>query len=404
MTFANCFCGRCRRAAVRSDFPFFRANPDIVYLDSAATSQKPQCVIDSMVDFMTKRNSNVGRSLYPISSEASALVAEAREKAARFINAKPEEIIFTEGTTQALNMVAASVCGTDAKGNIVITRMEHSSNHAPWLEACRRNGIELRLADVDADGILRAEAVTELIDDETIAVSVTGMSNVTGQVTDIGAICSHARRMGALSVVDAAQLVVHNTVDVRTIGCDFLAFSGHKIYGPMGTGVLFASGDSIGRLKPFTVGGGSVERDYSPKTGIHGFEAGTRNIAAIVALGQTFDYLKSNRNAIKNIEDELLGYLFEKLSVIDGIRMITKSPSQICSFTTDLLGCYDIGAMLGKFGICIRTGSCCAYSLMDALGVQGVCRASVGPYNTKEEIDIFTERLSWVLRRCGGFR
>ena len=199
MTFANCFCRRCRRAAVRSDFPFFRANPDIVYLDSAATSQKPQCVIDSMVDFMTKRNSNVGRSLYPISSEASALVAEAREKAARFINAKPEEVIFTEGTTQALNMVAASVCGTDAKGNIVITRMEHSSNHAPWLEACRRNGIELRLADVDADGILRAEAVTELIDDETIAVSVTGMSNVTGQVTDIGAICSHARRMGALS-------------------------------------------------------------------------------------------------------------------------------------------------------------------------------------------------------------
>ena len=387
---------------LRSDFPFFKANSGMAYLDNAATTQKPQCVIDSVVRFMTEQNSNTGRSLYPLSSDAARMLSDARAKIASFINADSDEIILTGGSTEALNIVASSLCHSRTRGNIVITGLEHSSNCAPWMEHCRRNGIELRVAKTDPDGSLDPRSVTDMIDKETIAVSVTGMSNVTGFMPEISAICRTARARGAFSVIDAAQLVVHRKVDVKEIGCDFLAFSGHKLYGPQGTGVLYAARNARTFLYPLMLGGGSVESDYRPKESPEGYEAGSRNIAGLVGLGTAIDYLKQHEDAIKQVEEDLSEYLFSSLKKLSFVKPVNVLPSPIVSFSMDGLGAYDIGTLLAQRGVYIRTGACCAYNLMRALKVEGVCRASVSFCNTGEEIDRLVEGLVWINGRYGG--
>ncbi len=387
---------------LRDDFPFFKARPEIVYLDNAATTQKPGCVIDSVTDFMTSQNSNMGRSLYPLSSNASNMVSDVRCKIASFINADASEIIFTKGSTEALSMVASSICKSRKKGNIVITELEHSSNYAPWLECCRRGGTEIRVAKVDSNGVLKTESVTSLIDNTTLAVSITGMSNVTGFCPAIKSICSFAKEHGALSMIDAAQLAVHDKVDVKEIGCDFLCLSGHKLYGPQGTGILYARKEAQAKLVPLALGGGAVESDYRQKKGPEGFEAGTQNIAGIVGLGKAIEYLIQHYNEIKEREDELSGYLFESLKGIEAVRILNTKPSSIVSFTIQGLGNYDIGVLLAQRGICIRTGSCCTYNLMRALKTEGVCRVSISFANTKEEIDSLAKALKEVSGRYGG--
>lgn len=390
--------------SLRSDFPFFSSNPDIVYLDNAATSQKPQPVIDSVVKFMAEQNSNAGRSLYPLSSAASRLLSESRSGVASFINADTEEIIFTKGCTEALNMVASSFLRRGAKGNIVISELEHSSNYAPWLDCCRRSEIELRVAEVDPDGSLNPKSVMRLIDGETLAVSVSGMSNVTGFMPEISEICHYAKRHGALSVIDAAQLAAHKDIDVREIGCDFLCFSGHKLYGPQGVGVLYAEKDAQPFLVPLELGGGAVETDYSVRQGIPGFEAGSPNIAGIVGLNSAIDYRKRHNDEIKHVEEELSDYLFSSLRKLSFARVINRQPSLIVSFTIRNLGCYDVGTLLARRGICIRTGSCCSYSLMRALNLEGVCRVSLSFCNSEEEIDRLVEELIWISTRYGEKR
>ena len=390
--------------SLRSDFPFFSSNPDIVYLDNAATSQKPQPVIDSVVKFMAEQNSNAGRSLYPLSSAASRLLSESRSGVASFINADTEEIIFTKGCTEALNMVASSFLRRGAKGNIVISELEHSSNYAPWLDCCRRSEIELRVAEVDPDGSLNPKSVMRLIDGETLAVSVSGMSNVTGFMPEISEICHYAKRHGALSVIDAAQLAAHKDIDVREIGCDFLCFSGHKLYGPQGVGVLYAEKDAQPFLVPLELGGGAVETDYSVRQGIPGFEAGSPNIAGIVGLNSAIDYRKRHNDEIKHVEEELSDYLFSSLRKLSFARVINRQPSLIVSFIIRNLGCYDVGTLLARRGICIRTGSCCSYSLMRALNLEGVCRVSLSFCNSEEEIDRLVEELIWISTRYGEKR
>ena len=388
----------------KSDFPFFSSNSDIIYLDNAATTQKPRQVIDSVVRFMSEQNSNVGRSLYPLSSAASGLLSDARSKVASFINADADEIIFTKGCTEALNKVASSFLRRGLKGNIVITKLEHSSNYAPWLDCCRSSVIELRVAGVNSDGSLDTESVTSLIDGNTIAVSVSGMSNVTGFMPDISSICRYAEKHGVLSVIDAAQLAGHKDIDVREIGCDFLCLSGHKLYGPQGVGVLYARKEAQAFLVPLELGGGAVETDYRPRKGIPGFEAGSPNTSGIVGLSVAIDYLKQHNNEIKQIESELSDYLFSSLKELGFVSVINSQPSPIVSFTFGNMGCYDVGTLLAKRNICIRTGSCCAYDYMRAMNLEGVCRVSVSFYNTKPEIDRLIEELTWIYNRYGGKR
>lgn len=389
---------------LRSAFPFFSSNPNTVYLDNAATTQKPQPVIDSVVKFMAEQNSNTGRSLYSLSSAASRILLDSRAGVASFINADTDEIIFTKGCTEALNMVASSILRRGLKGNIVITELEHSSNYAPWLDCCRSSGIELKVAEVDPDGSLNPESVMSLIDGETLVVSISGMSNVTGFMPEVPRICHFAKKHGVLSLIDAAQLAVHKAIDVREIGCDFLCFSGHKLYGPQGVGVLYAEKAAQACLVPLELGGGAVETDYSVRKGIPGFEAGSPNIAGIVGLHSAIDYLKRHDNEIKQAEDELSDYLFSSLRRLPFVRAINGHPSPIVSFTIRDMGCYDVGTLLAQRGICIRTGACCAYDLMRTLNLEGVCRVSLSFYNTRTEIDRLVEGLAWIYGRYGEKR
>ena len=387
---------------LRDDFPFFKSRSDLVYLDNAATTQKPRIVIDAVARFMTEQNSNTGRSLYPLASEAADAVNDVRLKTADFINAYVNEIIFTKGSTEALNMVSSSICRRNRKGNIVITELEHSSNYAPWLDCCRKTGIEFRVAKVEGDGSLKTETVKSMIDSSTLAVAISGMSNVNGFMPDIQTICRYAKEHGALTVVDAAQLVVHHKIDVEAIGCDYLCLSGHKLYGPQGTGVLYARKESQNQLMPLALGGGAVEPDYRAKKGIEGYEAGSQNVAGLVGIGKAIDYLKQHEDEIKMLEDELSDYLFASLKKLDYIRVINRKASPIVSFSFDGLGFYDVGTMLARSGICIRTGSCCAYNLMRTLKLEGVCRVSVSFCNTKDEIDLLVRNLDWIHMRYGG--
>lgn len=390
--------------SLRSDFPFFSSNPNLVYLDNAATTQKPLAVIDSVTRFMTEQNCNTGRSLYPLSSAASKMISDSRSAVASFINSDSDEIIFTKGCTEALNMVSSSFMRRGLKGNIVITELEHSSNYAPWLDCCRRSEIELRVAEVDPDGNLDPKSVMDLIDGETLVVSVSGMSNVTGFKPEISVICRYAKKHGVLSVIDAAQLAVHERVDVREIGCDFLCLSGHKIYGPQGVGILYAGKNAQAFLVPLELGGGAVETDYSARKGIPGFEAGSPNIAGIVGLKAAINYQILHDAERKQVEEELSDYLFSSLEQLGFIRVINSRPSPIVSFSVKNLGCYDVGTMLAGRGVCIRTGSCCSYSLMRAMNIEGVCRVSLSFCNTEEDIDRLVEGLKWISARYGEKR
>ena len=368
-----------------------------MYLDNASTTQKPQCVIDAMVSHMTKDNSNIGRSLYPLSSDAQKKVESARCTAAQFINASKDEIIFTKGSTEALNIVSSSVCAQNAdKGkNVVITALEHSSNYAPWLRDCKKYNLKLLVSE-------NVEDLIGLIDENTAIVSVTGMSNVTGCMPDVRRICSYAKQKGVLSCIDASQLAAHRTIDVKDIGCDYLCFSSHKLYGPEGVGVLYANKDSMSHLEPLCSGGGAVDSSYVTKNGYLGFEAGTQNIAAIIGFEQALRYLFRNSRSIKDTENELSRYLFTRMTELKGIKLVSSEPSPICSFSSSFLSSHDLGVLLGNKGICIRTGSCCAHSLVRKISEGGICRVSLSFYNSKNDIDALISQLEEAQKRYGG--
>ena len=389
--------------SLRLDFPFFNVPNPIAYLDNAATTQKPGSVIERVSTSMSFDNANIGRGSYPLAIRLESEVEAVRNKVGNYICSDGGQIIFTKGSTEALNMVSSSICSNARKGmNIVVTELEHSSNYYPWMRGCRKAGLELRIVPAEADGSLKTERVLEYLDGNTAAVSITGMSNVTGFVPDIEAICSFARAKGILSVIDASQLAAHENIDVRKIGSDYLCFSGHKIYGPMGTGVLYASENGLENLEPLLVGGGAVNPDGSFLSGAEGFEAGTPNVCGILGLGSAVDYLIQHDDEIKSTEDRLSSYLYDSLSEVSGLHIISGRPSVICSFIMDGLGPYDIGVILGQRGIAIRTGACCAYPLMKRLGREGVCRVSLSFYNTKEEIDLLAFVLRGIGLRYGG--
>jgi len=394
---------------VREDFPILKRvvnGKQLVYLDNAATSQKPQQVIDALERFYTEYNANIHRGIYKISEEATAAHEEARAKVARFINARhPEEIVFVRGTTEAINLVAHS-WGRPNIGlgdGIMLTEMEHHSNIVPWQLLAREKSAALKYVGITDDGLLRREDFAQHFESDGVKLfCLAHASNVLGTINPVREMTREAHKHGCRVLVDAAQSVPHMPVDVQDLDCDFLAFSGHKMCGPTGIGVVYAKKELLEEMVPFH-GGGEMIREVhlyesTWKDPPYKFEAGTVNIAGAIGLGTAVDYLShmGMRN-IRTHERELTEYALEKLSKIR--RMAIYGPKDahvrggVVSFNLGDIHAHDMASLLDEDGIAVRAGHHCAQPLMERLGVPGTTRASFYLYNTEEEIDRLAESL-----------
>ncbi|OGS61856.1 MAG: cysteine desulfurase [Euryarchaeota archaeon RBG_19FT_COMBO_69_17] len=389
--------------SIKRDFPIFERtihDKPLVYLDSAATSQKPRAVIDAEADFYGRYNANVHRAIYELGEEATREYEGARERIAGFVRAKsPNEIVFTKSTTEAINLVAygIGVKGRIREGDeIVGTVLEHHSNHVPWHFVKEHRGAVLKYVDIDDDGRLRMEAYDELLTKRTKIVTVAHASNVLGTINDVREIAKRAHEVGAVCVVDAAQSVPHLPVDVQALGCDYLAFSGHKMLGPTGIGVLYGREDVLAETEPL-LGGGEMIREVHLGTSTwtdvpFRFEGGTPNIAGAIGLGAAVDYLaKLGMDAVRRHEIELTAYALEALGGLDGVRVYgprdAKARSGVVSFTMEAAHPHDIASILDVEGVCIRSGHHCAQPLMERLNVPATARASFYVYNDIEDTD-----------------
>ncbi len=391
---------------IRSEFPLLRGNAKLVYLDSAATAQKPQCVIDAVSEFYAGNNANIHRGLYRLSQTATTAFEHARERVAKFLNARESrECVFTRGATEAINLVAASWGGANlhAGDEILLTEMEHHANIVPWQAIAERTGAKIVVAPIFDDGSLDVPAMKNLISEKTKIVGVTQTSNALGTVNPVAEICAAAHAVGALVLVDAAQSAAHFAVDVQTIGCDFLVFSGHKICGPTGIGVLYARAEILEKMPPYQFGGDMIDVvDFAGTTfrGIPGrFEAGTPNIAGAVGLGAALDYVSALRPHAQAHETALLSYATEKLCAeLPEIRIFgtAKEKASVISFHLGDIHPSDVGMLLDTFGVAVRVGHHCAMPLMKRLGITGTVRASFAFYNTFEEADRFVAALKKV--------
>lgn len=393
---------------IRSKFPVFSQNKRLVYLDNAATSQKPEGVIDRVRQFYLSENSNIHRGNYPLSSRASEYYAHSKQTVSHWIDARtPEEIVYAKSSTEAINLVAAGMDGlTGPENNIVTTELEHSSNYFPWKELCRRTGVQFRVAEAEEDGSLKTEKLLKLIDCHTKLVAVTGMSNAGGFCPDLKKIISEAHNKGALVLVDATQLIVHRMISVRELDCDFLSFSSHKIYGPMGLGVLYGKQSCLELIPPLLYGGDMVLRGDGDqiiyKSNTEKFEGGTQNIGGALGLEAAIEFLQENEfEALLEHEKALAAYTRQRLEKIKGLHILNSGPdSPIILFEMDGIGAYDVGVLLGLKDIAVRCGSHCAYPLMKRLERQSLCRVSLAVYNTKEDSD----RLAAALEGLNSLR
>jgi cysteine desulfurase/selenocysteine lyase len=383
--------------AWKKDFPIFRNHPSLVYLDNAATSQRPQQVIDALTSFMERDNANIHRGVYTLSEETTQKYEEARKKVAAFVHAAPEEIVFTKNTTESINLIAYTIHSLlpEGKNEIVVSEMEHHSNLLPWQQLCKRVGMKLKFIPVTKSFELDYKKAEEIITEKTALVAVTHVSNVFGTVNDIKKIVFLAKKNNALSVIDGAQSVAHLPIDVKDVDCDFFVFSSHKMVGPTGIGVLYGRKNLLKKLPPFLCGGGMIEKvDYESATFAQTpekFEAGTPPIAEAIALGAAVDYLEHiGMEVLKNYQKELLDYALNELARIEGIIIynpgIEKSAS-IISFNLKDIHPHDVAEILNNDDIAIRAGHHCCMPLMKQLGISGTCRVSLSFYNTKEDID-----------------
>ena len=398
---------------VRSDFPILQKKINghqIVYLDNAATSQKPQMVIDAVTDFYTQYNSNIHRAVYTFGEEATTLFEQARMKIARFINAEPSEVIFTQGTTAGINLVASTWAQkTIKKGDeILITQMEHHSNMLPWQQSALRQDAALKYIPVTADGVLDYNALPSLLSKKTKLVAVVHVSNVLGTRNDIQHIIENAHSVGARVLIDAAQSAPHERIDVKKINCDFLVFSGHKMFGPTGIGILYIKKELHDQIPPYQFGGGMVyEADFFKATwqkSPQKFEAGTPPIAQAIGLGAAIDYMEKNIafDALKKHEAALCSQLIEGLMplkkvTILGPREELKKSGHLVSFTVKDMHPHDVAAHLSKYGICVRAGNHCAQPLAKMLNISGSVRASFYLYNTAEEVEQLIKAIKKLL-------
>lgn len=395
---------------IRAEFPILSREvygKPLIYLDSGATAQKPLAVIDTIDSLHRHLNANIHRGVHFLSEEATSLYETARERIAAFIGAAREEIVFTSGATASLNAVAYAWGGkyVGRGDNIVVSEMEHHSNIVPWQMLSERTGAELRVLPFDDAGALRTELLPALLDDRTRVVAVTQASNTLGTRPDLRPIINAAHAVGAIVVVDGCQGIVHGGVDVRALGCDFYAFSGHKLYGPTGIGVLYGRRELLEAMPPFLGGGDMVDRVTFAKTTFAPvplkFEAGTANFVGAIGLGEAVKFLQRfDPVDIEAHEHALLLRATERLSVIDGLRIYGTTPDKcaIVSFGIEGVHPYDLGMILDKLGIAVRTGQHCAEPVMTHYGVTGMCRMSIALYNMASEIDKFCEGVERAVR------
>lgn len=397
-------------ARIREDFPILRQTVNdkpLVYLDNAATSQKPQAVIDALVNYYMTENSNVHRGVHTLSQRATDSYEEARVKVQQFLNAADDkEVIFVRGTTEGINLVAQTY-GRENVGpgdEIIISAMEHHSNIVPWQILCEEKGARLKVVPINDDGELLLDEFENLLSPRTKLVSIVHQSNALGTINPVEQIVELAHARGIPVLLDGAQAVAHVPIDVQKIGCDFYAFSGHKLYGPTGVGALYGRADLLDSMPPYQ-GGGEMIRSVTYEKTLYNvipakFEAGTQNIAGSVGLGAAIDYV--NGLGIENIaayENELLAYGTEKLAEIEPVRLIgtARNKGSILSFVMEMAHPHDVGTILDSEGIAVRTGHHCAQPLMDRYGVPATVRASLAFYNTKEEIDTLVKGIDRVI-------
>ena len=394
---------------VRKDFPILSKtiyNKPLVYLDNAATTQKPLSVIEAMNNEYLNVNSNVHRGVHWLSQQATELHESARETLRKFINAKStNEIIFTRGTTESINLVASSFVEgfMNAGDEVIVSEMEHHSNIVPWQLQMARKGIALKVASIDDKGNLDMEAFKKLFSERTKLVSIAHVSNVLGTVNPIDEIIQFAHSQGVPVLVDGAQSAPHFAIDVQAMDCDFFALSGHKMYGPTGIGVLYGKEEWLDRMPPYQGGGEMIETVSFDKVTFEKpplkFEAGTPDYVATHGLATAVDYLLDlGMDSIQKHEAMLTKYAMEQLSTIKDIRFIgtPRQKDAVVSFLVGDIHPFDLGTLLDRLGIALRTGHHCAQPLMQRLGIQGTVRASFGLYNTKEEIDVLVKGIERV--------
>jgi cysteine desulfurase / selenocysteine lyase len=397
--------------ALREDFPILREQAHghpLIYFDSAATSQKPRAVIEALRNFYEHENANVHRGLHTLSSRATEAYENARQRVAKYIGAAtPDEIIFTRGTTESINLVAQAWGGKFIRegDGILLTEMEHHSNLVPWQLLADRTGARLRFVPVLDDGSLNLEQVPELLTPEVKLFAFTHISNSLGTINPVPALCAKARAVGALTLVDAAQSAGHLPMDVRELGCDFLAFSGHKMCGPTGIGVLYGRREILDSMPPWHGGGEmivSVALEKSAfKKAPHRFEAGTPNIAGAIVLGAAIDYIEGiGRAAIFEHDSQLARYAAGRLNELPGTRVFGPGEERgaLVGFVMDAAHPHDLTTFADQYGLALRGGHHCNQPLMRRFGVSGTTRASFYFYNTKQEIDRMIEILRDAVR------
>ncbi len=397
--------------AIRAEFPILQRKvkgKSLVYFDNAATAQKPQQVIDAITHYYTHYNANIHRGLHTLADEATAAFEASRVAVQAFIGAKQhEEIIFTKGTTESINLVANAWGNVflEAGDEIIISSLEHHANIVPWQMIAGKKGAVIRVIPIDADGRLDMEAFKKMLSVKTKMVSVVHASNALGVINPVEEIIQLAHQQGALAMIDGAQSAVHLDIDVQELDCDFFVFSGHKTYGPTGVGILYGKRHLLESMEPYQGGGEMIKEVRFEKSTYNElpfkFEAGTPNIADAIALKFGIDFIgRIGKAAIRKHETELLAYASAKLRSIEGlqIRGDVEEKVSVVSFTIDGVHPQDLAILLDNQGIAVRTGHHCAQPLMSCLGIVGTTRASFAAYNTIEEIDLLIEALNKSIR------
>ena len=395
---------------IREEFPILHQKingEDLVYLDNAASTQKPKAVINAIKDYYENDHSNVHRGVHTLSVRATEAYENAREKVSQFVNSpNKNQIIFTKGTTESINLIAGSLTNLIEKNDeILITAMEHHSNIVPWQELCKRTGAILKIIPINDNGEILIDKYTEMVTNKTKLVSVVHLSNTLGTINPIEEIIDTAKLNNAITVIDGAQSASHLLVDVQELDCDFYLFSGHKVFGPTGIGVLYGKENILNQIDPYQFGGEMILKvtfDETTYNGLpHKFEAGTPNIAGAVGIGASIDFINSlDRELCHQYEMSLHDYALEKLEQFDDIRIIGRSSkkSAIISFVIDGIHPHDIGTIINQKGIAVRTGHHCTMPLMDFYGIPGTVRASFSIYNNHAEVDKLIDAIKLAIK------
>lgn len=385
---------------IRADFPILKQmirKYPLVYFDNGATTQKPVKVIEAVDRYYLTINSNIHRGVHYLSNEATDAFEQARKRVATFINApESREVIFTKGTTESINLVANSLAGFLLKegDEVMVTEMEHHANIVPWQMVCERVGAKLKVVPISDSGELLVESLDSLLTERVKIIAFAHVSNVLGTINSVQEICAKAHERGILTVVDGAQGIAHQTVDVQSLGCDFYVFSGHKMYGPMGTGVLWGKASLLESMPPYQGGGEMIDKVSFTGTTYnvipYKFEAGTPDVGGVIGLMAAIDYLTEiDFGSALEYEEGVMHYAYESLKQIEGLRFIgdAKRRTGVISFILNGAHPYDVGSILDHQGIAVRTGHHCAQPLMDRFAIPGTVRASFSIYNTTEEVD-----------------